>query len=254
MEGYCGSFFASLPTKSWKEITKADIEAYNYRAFVERPRSHSTQNQFINALKLFYRTNGSLHIVPDQLVRPRKETKLPNVLSKKEIGRILAASTNIKHHCLLAVVYGAGLRIGEALNLRIEDIRSEENLLYIRRSKGRKDRRVPLSATMLRLLRTYYMGYRPQEYVFEGQTGGRYSARSAQQVLKRACRRAGIKTAVTLHTLRHSYATHLLEQGVGLRYIQEILGHNSPKTTMIYTHISGKRLSEIRSPLDDMEI
>ena len=100
MEGYCGSFFASLPTKSWKEITKADIEAYNYRAFVERPRSHSTQNQFINALKLFYRTNGSLHIVPDQLVRPRKETKLPNVLSKKEIGRILAASTNIKRNYL----------------------------------------------------------------------------------------------------------------------------------------------------------
>ena len=155
---------------------------------------------------------------------------------------------------MLSLIYGAGLRVGEALRLQLKDVRPSEDLLYIRRSKGRKDRRVPLSATMLKLLRNYIQIYQPKQYIFEGQNGGMYSARSAQQLFKRACQRAKILLPVTLHTLRHSYATHLLEQGVGLRYIQEILGHSSPKTTMIYTHVSGKRLSEVRSPLEDLDL
>lgn len=160
----------------------------------------------------------------------------------------------IKHKCLIMIIYSAGLRIGEALNLRVEDIRSKEKLIYIRQAKGRKDRRVPLSDKMLRVLREYYKACRPKEYLFEGQNGGKYSRTSARNVLKKSVQKSGIPIRVTLHTLRHSYATHLMESGVGLRYIQEILGHKSPKTTMLYTRISGKRISEIRSPLQDMDI
>ena len=216
--------------------------------------SYSAQNQFINAIKLFYSLHRNGEIIPEDIKRPRKQTRLPNVLSKEEVARIISSVGNLKHKCLLMVVYGAGLRIGEALNLRVEDIRSKEKLIYIRQSKGAKDRRVPLSEKMLQILRDYFKAYRPRNYLFEGQNGGKYSATSARNVFRRACQKAGISIKVTLHTLRHSYATHLMGSGVGLRYIQEILGHNSPKTTMMYTRISGKRLSEIRSPLEDMDL
>jgi len=152
------------------------------------------------------------------------------------------------------MVYGAGLRIGEALNLRLPDIRSNESLIYIRGGKGKKDRRVPLSMKLLDILRSYYKAYRPKVYLFEGANGGRYSNRSAMQVLKRAANKAGITRNITLHTLRHSYATHLTNKGVNIQYLQEILGHSSPKTTMLYTHLSGKDISNIRSPLDDMDL
>ena len=152
------------------------------------------------------------------------------------------------------VVYGAGLRIGEALHLELSDIRREEGLLYIRQSKGKKDRRVPLSESLLKALEDYYRAYKPKRYIFEGAKGGMYTDSSSRKVLSKAVKKVGIDRDITLHTLRHSYATHLLEKGVGIRYIQEILGHNSPKTTMLYTHISGKRLSEIRSPLDDLDL
>lgn len=160
---------------------------------------------------------------------------------------------NLKHKTLLVIVYGAGLRIGEALGLKLTDISRDESLLYIREGKGLKDRRVPMSPMMLKTLERYYKRYRPKVYVFEGAKGGAYAQSSARQVLKRSVLAAGIRKHVTLHTLRHSYATHLLERGVGLRYIQELLGHGSPKTTMLYTHVSGKRLGEIASPLDDMD-
>ena len=162
--------------------------------------------------------------------------------------------------------YSCGLRIGEALALTSDDIQSKEGLIYIRGGKGQKDRRVPLSARVLQELRQYYQRYQPKEYLFEGQQGGKYSNSSAAQVLKRAVRKAGIRKRVTLHTLRHSYlpavlryygrrgATHLTNNGVNIQYLQEILGHKSPKTTMIYTHLSGKHIRAIRSPLDDMDI
>ena len=252
--GMIVQFLLYFEPKSWKAINESDILVYNHEAFIRRKRSYSSQNQFINAIKLFFTINRNQDIIPQDIARPRKVTKLPNVLSKEEVKKIITCTANLKHKCLLTLLYGAGLRIGEALRLEIDDIRSKENLLYIRKSKGAKDRRVPLSATMLKLLREYYLSYKPNKYIFEGQTGGQYSARSAQQLFKQSCKKAGIKIPATLHTLRHSYATHLLEQGVGLRYIQEILGHSSPKTTMIYTHVSGKRLSEVRSPLEDMDL
>ncbi len=245
-------FFSFYSSYEIEDIRPGHIEKYNYQVFVIEKKSHSAQNQFISALKLFYQLHLSDDIIPEELIRPKRRKYLPNVLSKEEVKALLLSSGNIKHRCLLTVIYGAGLRVGEALSLQIRDIRIEEKLLYIRSGKGNKDRRVPLSATMIKLIREYMIAYNPNEYLFEGSSGGRYSHSSAQNILRKAALKCDIQFRVTLHTLRHSYATHLLESGVGLRYIQEILGHQNPKTTMIYTHVSGKRLSEVRSPLEDM--
>ena len=204
-------FFGYYAEIRWSEITRAHIIRYNHAMFIERKKSHSTQNQAINAIKLFYTLHSDARVVPEQIERPRKRTNLPSVLSKEEVRRILLATGNLKHRTLLALVYGCGLRIGEALNLKLTDISRGEHLLYIRQSKGRKDRRVPLTAKQLKMLEEYYRAYKSKEYLFEGQAGGKYSYRSAQQVMKRAVQNSGIRKNATLHTLRHSYATHLLE-------------------------------------------
>ena len=249
------TFFANNIHLKWDAVDTEHIEKYNYDFFIKGNRSYSSQNQWINAVKTFMKVHDlKSKSELDGIARPRKQNRLPNVLTKEEVGRIISSCSNVKHKCLLSVIYGSGLRIGEAIKLRLTDIRPKENLIYIRSGKGNKDRRVPLSDIMADRIRDYYLSYKPKEFLFEGQKGGMYSRSSAQKVLKRACKKAGITMSVKLHTLRHSYATHLLEAGVGLRYIQEILGHNSPKTTMLYTHVSGKKLSEIRSPLDDLNI
>ncbi|MDX1479692.1 MAG: tyrosine-type recombinase/integrase [Saprospiraceae bacterium] len=247
-------FFAFHIPRLWNEITEQDIIDFNYNEIIRKNKAFATHNQFVNALKLFYRLHHDSLVIPENIERPRKVRKLPNVLTKQEVERIIQSTGNLKHRTLLALVYGSGLRIGEALRLEWTDVSRAEKLLYIRQSKGHKDRRVPLSDKQIKMLEDYYRAYRPRKYIFEGQDGGRYAHRSAQQVFKRAAHKAGIRRRVTLHTLRHSYATHLLEAGVGLRYIQDILGHSSPKTTMIYTHVSGKKIGEIKSPLEDLDI
>ena len=203
---------------------------------------------------MFFSLHTDGQVVPGEIERPRRERKLPEVLSRDEVQRIIQCVGNLKHRTLLIVIYGSGLRIGEALRLRWPDISRDERLIYIRNAKGSKDRRVPLPEKTIQALETYYPAYRTREYIFKGQNGGQYSDRSVQQVFKRAVKKAGIKRHVTLHTLRHSFATHLLESGADIRYIQEILGHNSPKTTMLYTHVSSKKISEFRSPLDDLDL
>lgn len=253
---YCSfvvKFFVSHSSKKWNTITQNDIIEYNHREFIIKGKSYSSQNQFINAIKLFYSLHQCELIFPENIERPRKEKRLPNVLNRKEVRQIIRSTGNMKHKTLLSLVYGCGLRIGEAMSLEISDVRYNEKLLYIRKGKGNKDRRVPLPKKMVEMLKEYFLAYQPKKYVFEGQTGGKYSSSSAQKVIKKAAAKAKVDVRVSMHTLRHSYATHLLESGVGLRYIQEILGHNSPKTTMLYTHVSGKRLSEVRSPLEDMD-
>ena len=247
-------FLSNLKEVKWDRVKSRDIEDYSYREFVLKRRARSTQNQFINAIKIFYGLHSEAELNLEDLRRPRKDKKLPEVLTKEEVACILKCTKNKKHRTLLALIYSSGLRIGEALKLKWPDIRRGEKLIYIRGGKGQKDRRVPLSETLIKLLEEYAVAYRPEEYIFEGQKGGPYSSRSAQQVLKRSVKAAGIVRKITLHTLRHSYATHLLESGVGLRYIQEILGHSSPKTTMLYTHVSGKRIGEVRSPIEDIEL
>jgi integrase/recombinase XerD len=181
-------------------------------------------------------------------------TSLPEVLTKDEVGKLLGGLGNLKHRTLLSLVYACGLRIGEALTLRPADLRLAERLLYVRAAKGRKDRRVPLAGKIVELLDQYQTAYPCKEYLFEGQKGGAYSYTSARQVMKRAVTKAGLPVKATLHTLRHSYATHLLQSGTYLRYIQEILGRTSPKTTMLYTHVAANDLKKIRSSFDELEL
>jgi integrase/recombinase XerD len=175
------------------------------------------------------------------------------VLSKEEIKLILNAHSNIKHKTMLSMIYSCGLRCGELLALQPVHIDSKRNIVLLKNAKGKKDRIVPLSPKILEILRDYYEIYKPTTYLFEGQTAGRpYDSRSLQLILKQALVKAKIKKPVTLHWLRHSYATHLLESGTDLRYIQELLGHNSSKTTEIYTHVSTKNIQQIKSPFDDL--
>ena len=227
------------------------VEAFSYDYIYKPRKSISYQNQFISGIKKFFEYKGYLHN-EIQLERPRKEKKLPIVLSGKEIKSIFNTITNLKHKTLLSLLYSAGLRIGEAINLEITDIDSQRMLIHIKQAKGKKDRYTLLSSSFVYILRDYYTAYKPKKYLFEGQKGGKYSNTSAQKVFKTALFKAGIKKKATLHSLRHSFATHLLEKGTDIRYIQELLGHSSPKTTMIYTHVTETSLKKIKNPFDDL--
>ncbi|MEM9835063.1 MAG: tyrosine-type recombinase/integrase [Bacteroidota bacterium] len=245
-------FFAAHPDRAWNAFSRRDIEAYNHSAFIVRGKSYSTQNQFINAIKLFYKVHDIEGLVPDDIERPRKGKQLPEVLTKEEVRQLLSGVGNLKHLTLLSLVYACGLRIGEALALRPADLRLNERLLYVRGAKGRKDRRVPLAGKIVELLQQYQKAYPVKSLLFEGQKGGPYSYTSARKVMRRAVAKAGLSGKVSLHTLRHSYATHLLQSGTDLRYIQEILGHADPKTTMLYTHVAANDLKNIKSPFDEL--
>ena len=247
------TFLRFIKPKTSSEATNNDMRQFVNSYMIPRNLSFSYQNQAVNAVKLFFKTiRGSL-LITEHLDRPRHEHKLPNVLSKEEVGLILKVSTNMKHRMMLTVIYACGLRRGELLNLRPVHIDSKRHLLLIINGKGRKDRVVPISDNLIELLREYYRYYRPRVWLFEGQyPGEQYSEKSIQSVLKIALRKARISKPVTLHWLRHSYATHLLESGTDLRYIQELLGHRSSKTTEIYTHVTEKSIQKIRSPFDDL--
>jgi len=234
-------------------ITNADLERFNHDYVIAHRYSHSFQNQIINAVKLFYRSIYNTKFNVDEVERPRREHKLPNVLSKEEVKRILTVSANIKHRAMLSLIYACGLRRSELLNLKPLDIDSKRGLLIIRMAKGNRDRVVPISEKTITMLREYYKIYKPKIWLFEGQIKGeQYSEKSIQDVLKLAVEKVNIKKPITLHWLRHSYATHLLESGTDLRYIQELLGHKSSKTTEIYTHVSTQSIQKLRSPFDDL--
>ncbi|WP_298220959.1 site-specific tyrosine recombinase/integron integrase [Flavobacterium sp.] len=248
-----GNFLYFFKDKSVKEISNDDLIQFNNDYILKNNLSPSYQNQIVNAIKLFYSTVQNKKIEMSAIHRPKRERLLPNVLSKEEVRLILNAHVNIKHRVMLCLIYSCGLRRGELLNLKPADIDSKRNLIFIHQAKGKKDRIAPLSPRILNMLREYYMGYKPKVWLFEGQNKGeRYSEKSLQSVLKLALEKAGIDKPVSLHWLRHSYATHLLESGTDLRYIQELLGHSSSKTTEIYTHVSTKNLQQIRSPFDDL--
>lgn len=240
--------------KPINEITKEDVIAFNRDYVLKRELSASYQSQFVNALKLLYGQVIKTGMDPGMLIRPKKPFRLPDVLSEDDVAAILGACENLKHKTMLSLMYSAGLRRGELLNLKPGDIDSSRMMIHIRNGKGARDRLVPLSPLILDLLRDYYRQYRPKEYLFEGQFGGKYSERSIELVLKKAVAAAGIEKNITLHMLRHSYATHLMEAGTNLRYIQELLGHKSPKTTQIYTHVSRESLSKVASPFDRLKL
>ena len=247
-------FFRFHSNKTIARITKKDIEEFNTEYILKNNYSATFQNQLISAIKLFYTYTNNSHLELDKLDRPKKSNRLPEVLSIDEVKSILRCTKNLKHKTLLSLLYSCGLRIGEALNLKINYIDQSRKLLFIKCGKGRKDRYIPLSNTMITLLIKYFHAYKPKTYLFEGQNSPKYSAVSARQVLRRSILNTKINKHVTLHTLRHSYATHLLENGTDIRFIQELLGHNSMKTTMIYTHVSTTSLGKIKNPFDDFNI
>lgn len=251
---HLSQFFVYLGEVDIKEVTVGDVVRFNHDVIIQHKLSVSYQRVVTGAIKLFYSHFFGHKMDIDRLDRPFREKTLPMVLSKEEVQRIIKATSNLKHRTMLSTIYSCGLRRGEMLSLKIVDLDRDRNLIRIVQGKGRKDRYVPYSEKLKGMLDQYFLDYKPKVYVFEGQSGGQYSARSIAKVLEHAVVKSGIKKKVTLHTLRHCYATHTLDAGTDLRYIQEILGHSSPKTTMIYTHVSSRRIGEIRSPLDDLSI
>lgn len=237
--------------KEEKELTAMDVENYLYILLNNQRKSHTYVNQALSALKILYsyvlKRDNILYEIP----RPKKEKKLPKVLAEEEVIKIFNAASNLKHKAILILIYSAGLRVSEVTQLKVKDIDSKRMLIHIDQGKGRKDRYTLLSTAALRVLRKYAQIERPSDWLFPGGNKDDFlTERSVQKIFKNACSQAGITKDVSVHALRHSFATHLLEGGTDLRYIQELLGHESSRTTEVYTHVSNNNLSKIESPLD----
>ena len=218
-----------------RELTDADLLNYLIHLIDKEQYASSTINQVINALRFLYVDLYKRTMQLGELPRPRKERKLPEVLSEEEVLRIFNAVDNLKHKAILMLTYSAGLRVGEVVRIRLSDVDEDRKLIHLHKAKGNKDRYTVLSSALLETLTKYLQEYRPKEFLFDGQADRRhYSERSVQHVFEKAAKDAGIMKHVSVHTLRHSFATHLLEAGTDLRYIQELLGHASSKTTEIY--------------------
>ncbi len=247
-EQFC-NYYKDHPLEN---ISQEQITKYMQHLVVDRKVSSSYHNQAINAIKFYYERvlNGDRKIY--LLDRPRKEQKLPEVLNQEEIKQLLKCIINIKHRALVMLAYSSGMRLSEIVGLKIKDLDSVQMQIRVQQGKGKKDRITILSERVLEILRSYFQQYKPKEWLFEGADGGQYSKRSAQQIVKDAARKAGIQKKISFHTLRHSFGTHLIESGTNLRYIQSLLGHESSKTTEIYTHITLKGFDQLRSPMDDL--
>lgn len=248
------TFIRFLDNIPMQLVDLSDIEKFNREYIIANKFSESYQNQVINALRLYFLQRQSMKFDLDQLERPRRSKKLPVILSLEEVEQLLNSTKNLKHLTALVLVYSCGLRTGELINLQIRDIDSKRMIIHIKGAKGSKDRIVPLPDSTLLLLREYFLEYRPKVYLFNGDGNPQYSRSSLQSVFKKSCKRAKIIKPATLHTLRHSYATHLLEGGVNLRYIQEILGHSSSKTTEIYTHVTSDTARKVVSPIEKITL
>lgn len=240
-------FTKDIPKTEWNKRT---LELYLEKVIAYENYSISSHRQCISALKYFTAFCNVPDFDSQNIERPKKSRYLPVVLSKEEVIDLLQVTKNLKHRAIIGLIYSSGLRIGELLNLQLKDIDLDRNQLFIKQSKGRKDRTVVLSEVLKPLLYNYISTYQPKIYFVEGKQGNIYSASSVRSFLKKSCELANISKSVSPHTLRHSFATHMLENGVDLRYIQVLLGHSKPETTMIYTHVAQHSLMEIKSPLD----
>ena len=232
------------------KMTPKRLKDYFLYCAEKENNSERSLNGKINAIKFYFEQVRHQPKMFFDIPRPKKPQVLPKALSKRQVKRLFSVLENKKHLVALQLCYGMGLRVSEVVNLMVSDIDSDRMMAHIRGAKGKKDRYVPLPTTILPLLRAYYLEYGPKEYLLEGQYGGQYSKTSVQQVFKKAMRKAGIEKNIGIHGLRHSYATHLLESGADMRFIQELLGHNSIKTTQVYTKVTRSSLSKISSPLD----
>jgi integrase/recombinase XerD len=235
------------------EINEKHIRAY-LQLIVQQGKSHSYLNQMVNSIKFYYEIVLGMPNRFYDIERPLKQDTIPKVISKEEIGKMINTAKNIKHRCIISLLYSAGLRRSELIDLTIGDIDSKRMVIQVRQGKGYKDRLTLLSKSMLDQLRQYYKQWKPKLHLFEGPKGGQYSATSVGKIVSSAGKQAGVLQKVSPHMLRHSFATHLLEDGVNLRYIQELLGHNSSKTTEIYTRVATTQLSTIKSPLDSIDL
>ncbi|WP_111672621.1 tyrosine-type recombinase/integrase [Algoriphagus litoralis] len=255
--GIFAEFINYFGERDLDSLEENDIMEFSHYLASIRKVSESHQNTAINAIKFYFEKvkSGPRKFYP--IDRPIREKKLPEECSEEEIVGIFRNTDNLKHKAILMTTYSAGLRVGEVVNLKISHIDSSRMVIRIEKGKGKKDRYSLLSAKTLKILRAYFKVYHPNEYLFEGQGSTKenpipYSERSIQAIVKKAARKAGIKKDISAHTLRHSFATHLLEQGVDLRYIQELLGHASSKTTEVYTHVTNRAFGNLKSPLDKL--
>ena len=257
VRNYCSAireyihFFAGRQVET---LNQNDIEKFLLYITEERHVSLSYHKISLSAIKFFYEKILEKPEVIYKVSRPRGEKTLPEVLSEEEVIRLFRSISNLKHLCILMTTYSGGLRLSEVVGLRVSDIDSSRMKVFIKGAKGRKDRYTVLSKELLKWLREYYKEEKPKFWLFEGATGGQYSMRSVQNIMREAVKKAEIKKHATVHTLRHSFATHMLENGTDLRYIQNLLGHNSSKTTEIYTHITTKGLEQLVSPFDRLKI
>lgn len=252
-------FINFFPDREIDELTEKDIMDFSTHLVVNRKVSSSYQNQAINSIKFYYEKVKGGPRKYYHIDRPQREKILPEVCSEEEVISILKHTENLKHRAILTTIYSAGLRISELINLKITHIDSNRMQIRVEQSKGKKDRYTLLSHKTLKLLREYIKTYKPHFYLFEGQGSTKenpipYASRSIQAIVKESARKAGITKKISAHTLRHSFATHLLEHGTDLRYIQNLLGHESSKTTEIYTHVTTKGFDQIKSPLDEMDL
>lgn len=236
------------------ELTKGDIRKYVLHKIQQNDISGSTQNNIINAIKFYYEQVEGWDRFTVCDLRPKKAHKLPGFLDKSAVEQLLKSSGNLKHRCMLQLIYSAGLRLSECTGMKVRDIELSQKLIRVRGGKGKKDRVVMLSGKFAITLNAYLAQYKPDYWLFEGQDGGRYSNRSVQNVLKKAVLQSGVDEDTTVHTLRHSFATQLILNGADIRLVQELLGHNSIRTTAIYTHITDHMKANIRSPLDDLDV
>jgi integrase/recombinase XerD len=251
-ENHILNFLNSFGSEVIPNLSVELIREYISKKSLEPNFSKSYQNQLISAIKLYFNHIHNRKYDMDMIERPHATRKLPSVLSQEEIRKMLDSLRNTKHKLILSLIYSTGMRVSEAVSLMLKDIDYERNIINIKDGKGMKDRIVPLADRIIKDLREYIKSYQPQIYVFEGLNGSKYSCRSVQRIVKNALNKGKILKHASVHTLRHSYATHLLENGVDLRLIQELLGHKSSRTTEIYTHVSVRSIQSVKSPLDNL--
>lgn len=245
-------FLIAFQQYDLEQITVQQIQNFMHNLQVKHHISAVYQKQILASITKFYLLYYNRKLNLSALYPKRNPKPLPKYLSALEVKRLLKQCTNLKHTCILKILYGCGLRVSEVIALKIADIDSSAMRVMVRAAKGKKDRVLPLPQTLLQNLRQYYLAYRPKDYLFEGQYGGKYTAKSIQNFIKKYALGANLQKSVTPHMLRHSYATHQLENGINIRYVQELLGHNSIKTTELYTHVTKISKNNITSPLDQL--
>lgn len=248
------SLLVILGEKSVESMDGEKLRAYFLYCINTLKLSENTIHSRMNALKFYFEQVLGREKIFLEIPRPKKPSILPNVLAVSEVERLFSTLENLKHKTMIYLAYSAGMRVSEVVDIKVSHIHSARMVINLKGAKGKKDRTVKLSVGILELLRKYYSVYKPKDWLFEGQYGGQYSARSIQAVFQKAKIRARVSPNVSFHSLRHSYATHLHERGTDIKLIQELLGHSDIKTTLRYTHVSNRALEGISSPFDDLKI